>query len=88
MSLHRYNADKRQVVWLTVEYSPVAGMWLITTTFPAFITRKLATEFLAIEGTRIVYMVRGFDNLIDAQAFAITYDKAKRDGIVHRFRLD
>ena len=60
----------------------------MTTTYPPFVTRTLAKEFTAVEGLEIVYMVRGFDDYSDARGFAITYHKAKHDGIVHRVRLD
>jgi len=88
MSGSYYNKLDREVIYLTVSYSPSDGRWYMTTTCPSFITRTLAKEFTAIEGLEIVYMVSGFNNYSDARGFAITYHKAKRDGIVHRYRLD
>ena len=88
MTVEQYTRDDREIVWLTVDYLPAVGTWLIDTTYPPFIDRKLAKEFVAIEGNSIVYMVRGFDNYSDAKAFANTYHKAKKDGFVHRYRLD
>ena len=88
MTAGQYVRDNRQVVWLTVDYSPSTGLWLIDTTDPSFVTRKLAKEFTAVEGVKIVYMVRGFNNTSDAKGFATTYHKAKQDGLIHRARLD
>ncbi len=88
MTVEQYTRDDREIVWLTVDYLPAVGTWLIDTTYPPFIDRKLAKEFTAVEGVKIVYMVRGFNNTSDAKGFATTYHKAKQDGLIHRARLD
>ncbi len=88
MTATQYISDDRQVIWLTVDYSPPTGLWFITTTDPSLMNRNLAKEFTAVEGVDIVYMIRGFDDSSDAKGFATTYHKAKQDGIVHRARLD
>lgn len=88
MTSEQYYQARRSVVWITADYSPSSGMWFIYTTYPAFITRKLAKEYIEIEGTRITYMVRGFDNRNEAKQFAIDYYEARRDGLVSRVRLD
>ncbi len=88
MTAALYEMDDRKIIWLTVDYSPSTGMWFITTTYPPFITRKLAKDFMAIEGVDIVYMVRGFDDISDAKGFAVTYHKAKEGGFINRVRLD
>lgn len=88
MTAKQYNRDNREIVWLTVSYSPMARGWFIETTYPGFITPKIARKFYKVEGTHTVYMVRGFDSQDDARAFAIDYYEAKRDGIISRIRLD
>lgn len=85
-----YHVDKdgRELVYLTATYSPVARGWFIEKTYPGFITKASFKTYIAIPGKDIVYMVAGFEHHEDTKQFAIDYHEAKRDGIVHRVRLD
>ena len=88
--MERYTilSDKREIVWLTVSYSPATKGWFVETTYPGFITHAIAKAYIAVRGQSITYMVKGFDDKPDAKEFAIDYHEAKRDGFVHRLRLD
>lgn len=88
MTTYRIPNAYRDIIWLTASYSVIAGGWFIDNTYPPFIKREDEKEFYEIEGTDIVYMVRGFDHYEDAKQFAIDYHEAKADGFVHRIRLD
>lgn len=85
---NEYTRDGKLCVWLDVDYDADEGTLCIITVYPPFITHRTRKEYTAVEGERLVYMVKGFSNTSDARSFAITYHKAKEDGFVSRYRLD
>ena len=82
-----YSTHKKRRIWLDVSFSETSGAWVILPMHQPS-SSKSRREFHQIEGNDIIYCVRGFDKFWQSKGFAMTYHKAKKDGLISRVRLD